>query len=54
VQSDEGWFRLSVGAVSLAEIAAALPRVKQALAALRWDLADRLVIADMPASRSWR
>ena len=35
VQSDEGWFRLSVGAVSLPEIAAALPRVEKALAALR-------------------
>ena len=35
VQSDEGWFRLSVGAVSLPEIAAALPRVERALAALR-------------------
>jgi len=35
VQSDEGWFRLSVGAVSLPEIAAALPRVEKALSALR-------------------
>ena len=35
VQSDEGWFRLSVGAVSLPEIAAALPRVERALSALR-------------------
>lgn len=40
VQSDgapdsQGWFRLSVGAVSLAEIDAALPRVERALAALR-------------------
>jgi aspartate aminotransferase len=33
--SDEGWFRLSVGAVSEAAIAEALPRVEQALAALR-------------------
>jgi len=29
---DSGWFRVSVGAVSLAEIAAALPRVRAALA----------------------
>ena len=35
VEQDEGWFRLSVGAVSLEEIDAALPRVEQALAALR-------------------
>jgi len=35
VRSDEGWFRLSVGAVTPAEIAAALPRVERALAALR-------------------
>jgi aspartate aminotransferase len=35
VRADEGWFRLSVGAVSLAELAAALPRVERALAALR-------------------
>ncbi len=35
VQVDEGWFRLSVGAVSPAEIEAALPRVERALAALR-------------------
>ena len=35
VESDEGWFRLSVGAVSPAEIDAALPRVERALAALR-------------------
>ena len=34
-RNDEGWFRLSVGAVSPAEIAAALPRVEKALAALR-------------------
>ena len=34
VQADEGWFRLSVGAVSLAEIDAALPRVERALGAL--------------------
>jgi aspartate aminotransferase len=35
VEKDEGWFRLSVGAVSEAQIAAALPRVRAALAALR-------------------
>jgi len=29
---DSGWFRISVGAVSMAEIAAALPRVRAALA----------------------
>jgi len=29
---DSGWFRISVGAVSTAEIAAALPRVRAALA----------------------
>ncbi len=34
-RDDEGWFRLSVGAVSLAEIEQALPRVGSALAALR-------------------
>jgi aspartate aminotransferase len=34
VQVDEGWFRLSVGAVSLEEIDAALPRIERALAAL--------------------
>jgi len=28
---DDGWFRLSVGAVSLAEIESALPRLEQAL-----------------------
>ncbi len=33
--SDEGWFRLSVGAVSLESIDAAMPRLEQALAALR-------------------
>jgi len=31
----QGWFRLSVGAVSLAEIDAALPRIEKALGALR-------------------
>lgn len=31
---DEGWFRLSVGAVSIAEIEAALPRLEAALGAL--------------------
>jgi aspartate aminotransferase len=35
VATDEGWFRLSIGAVSLAEIQAALPRLETALAALR-------------------
>jgi aspartate aminotransferase len=34
VEADDGWFRLSVGAVSLAEIEAALPRIERALAAL--------------------
>jgi aspartate aminotransferase len=29
---DSGWFRISVGAVSMADIAAALPRVREALA----------------------
>ena len=35
VADDSGWFRLSVGAVSLDEIRAALPRVRAALAALK-------------------
>lgn len=35
VPGDDGWFRLSVGAVSEAEIQAALPRVAAAMAALR-------------------
>ena len=35
VPGDEGWFRLSVGAVGLEAIDAALPRVEKALAALR-------------------
>ena len=35
VRSDEGWFRLSVGAVSPAELESALPRVERALSALR-------------------
>ena len=35
VPEDSGWFRLSVGAVSPAEIEAALPRLADALAALR-------------------
>lgn len=35
VETDEGWFRMSVGAVSPAKIAAALPRVERALSALR-------------------
>jgi aspartate aminotransferase len=34
VETDDGWFRLSVGAVSLEEIEAALPRVEGALARL--------------------
>jgi aspartate aminotransferase len=34
VQGDDGWFRLSVGAVSLDEIDAALPRLERALATL--------------------
>jgi aspartate aminotransferase len=34
VEADEGWFRLSVGAVAEAEIEAALPRLARALAAL--------------------
>ena len=33
LREDSGWFRISVGAVSLAEIDAALPRVRAALAA---------------------
>ena len=32
LSEDSGWFRISVGAVSLAEIDAALPRVRAALA----------------------
>jgi len=35
VEDDAGWFRLSVGAVSLEEIEAALPRLEGALTALR-------------------
>ena len=35
MDGDTGWFRLSVGAVSQAELAAALPRVAAALRALR-------------------
>lgn len=34
VTGEDGWFRLSVGAVSMADIAAALPRVEAALAAV--------------------
>lgn len=34
VTADDGWFRLSVGSVSMAEIAEALPRLEQAVAAL--------------------
>ena len=33
LREDSGWFRISVGAVSLDEIDAALPRVRAALAA---------------------
>ncbi len=33
--ADEGWFRLSVGAVSLADITAALPRLEEALGRLQ-------------------
>ena len=32
VRQDSGWFRLSVGAVSLPQIAAMLPRLRSALA----------------------
>ena len=35
LKADTGWFRISVGAVSLAEIDAALPRVRAALEGLR-------------------
>ena len=31
LREDSGWFRISVGAVSVAEIDAALPRVRAAL-----------------------
>ncbi|HEX6883747.1 MAG TPA: aminotransferase class I/II-fold pyridoxal phosphate-dependent enzyme [Planctomycetota bacterium] len=34
VEADEGWFRLSVGAVSLADVEAVLPRIERALTAL--------------------
>jgi aspartate aminotransferase len=34
LQEDSGWFRISIGAVSLADIDAALPRVRQVLARL--------------------
>ena len=34
-KEDTGWFRLSVGAVSLAEIDSLIPRLREALAALR-------------------
>jgi aspartate aminotransferase len=34
VKSDDGWFRLSIGAVSLADIEAMFPRVEAALRAL--------------------
>jgi aspartate aminotransferase len=34
VTADDGWFRMSVGAVSLDEIAAVLPRVEAAVAAV--------------------
>ena len=32
--SEDGWFRLSVGAVSKSEIAAAMPRLRSALSAV--------------------
>jgi aspartate aminotransferase len=32
VERDDGWFRLSVGAVSMDDIEAALPRIEAALA----------------------
>ncbi|MEO8215133.1 MAG: aminotransferase class I/II-fold pyridoxal phosphate-dependent enzyme, partial [Myxococcales bacterium] len=34
LQEDSGWFRISIGAVSLADIDAALPRVREVLARL--------------------
>ena len=34
LREDSGWFRISVGAVTLAEIDAALPRVRAVLASL--------------------
>ena len=34
VTADEGWFRLSVGAVSVEDIEAALPRLRDGLASL--------------------
>jgi aspartate aminotransferase len=34
---EDGWFRLSVGAVSIADIEALLPRLRRALAALSSD-----------------
>jgi len=34
-KSDDGWFRMSIGAVSLADIAAMFPRLEAALRALR-------------------
>jgi aspartate aminotransferase len=33
--ADEGWFRLSVGAVSMEDIEGALPRLRQGLESLR-------------------
>ncbi len=35
VPGDEGWFRLSVGAASMAEIGEALPRLATAMRALK-------------------
>jgi aspartate aminotransferase len=32
LREDSGWFRISVGAVSMEDIAASLPRVRAALA----------------------
>jgi aspartate aminotransferase len=34
VRGDTGWFRLSVGAVSLPEIDAVMPRLREAITAL--------------------
>jgi aspartate aminotransferase len=34
VKEDTGWFRLSVGAVSMADIERVLPQLKQAIAAV--------------------
>jgi aspartate aminotransferase len=34
VEAEDGWFRLSAGAVSMEEIAAAMPRVEEAVRAV--------------------